>query len=158
MDMLFFLQDAGVGAPAAGQPQSGAGPGMSMMIPLVLMFVVMYFLMIRPQNKERKKRERNGEHVYTRYSGTPHRWFGKGDEVSIKRNRVTAFGFLVGMCLLPFSLALGIYFFVASVCYLACLEYDQMAEKAELDAIRDVRARQRYIAGQLQKEWQDEQS
>jgi len=70
MDMLFFLQDAGGGAaPAGGQP---AGPGLGgMMIPLVLMFVVMYFLMIRPQNKERKKREetiaalKKNDHVLT---------------------------------------------------------------------------------------------
>jgi preprotein translocase subunit YajC len=72
MDMLFFLQEAG-GAPAAppagGQP---AGPGLGgMMIPLVLMFVVMYFLMIRPQNKQRKERElmisnlKKNDHVQT---------------------------------------------------------------------------------------------
>ena len=72
MDMLFFLQDAGgTAAPAAGGAQP-AGPGLGgMMIPLVLMFVVMYFLMIRPQSKERKKREemisnlKKNDHVLT---------------------------------------------------------------------------------------------
>ena len=71
MDMLFFLQDAGAGAAPAGGAQP-AGPGLGgMMIPLVLMFVVMYFLMIRPQNKERKKREemianiKKNDHVLT---------------------------------------------------------------------------------------------
>jgi preprotein translocase subunit YajC len=73
MDMLFFLQDAGASAGAA--PAGGAqpaGPGLGgMMIPLVLMFVVMYFLMIRPQSKERKKREemisglKKNDHVLT---------------------------------------------------------------------------------------------
>lgn len=70
MDMLFFLQDAGAGAPAGGGQPAGPGLG-GMMIPLVLMFVVMYFLMIRPQNKERKKREemianiKKNDHVLT---------------------------------------------------------------------------------------------
>jgi len=71
MDMLFFLQDAGSAPPptVGGQP-SGGGLG-PMMIPLVLMFVVMYFLMIRPQNKQRKQREamisnlKKNDHVQT---------------------------------------------------------------------------------------------
>jgi preprotein translocase subunit YajC len=68
MDMLLFIQDAA--APAAGAPAAGPGLG-GMMIPLVLMFVVMYFLMIKPQNKERKKREamianlKKNDHVFT---------------------------------------------------------------------------------------------
>src|SRR6185295_20061797 len=71
MDMLFFLQDAGAGAPpAGGAPQAGPGLG-GMMVPLVLMFVVMYFLMIRPQSKQRKEREamiaglKKNDHVET---------------------------------------------------------------------------------------------
>jgi preprotein translocase subunit YajC len=71
MDMLFFVQDAGSGAPPAGGGQP-AGPGLGgMMIPLVLMFVVMYFLMIRPQSKQRKERElmisnlKKNDHVQT---------------------------------------------------------------------------------------------
>ena len=69
MDMLFFLQDAG-GAPAGGAQPAGPGLG-GMMVPLVLMFVVMYFLMIRPQNKQRKERElmisnlKKNDHVQT---------------------------------------------------------------------------------------------
>src|SRR5262245_18554123 len=69
MDMLFFMQDA----PAAGGGGAqGGSPGLDgMMITLVLMFVVMYFLMIKPQNKERKKREemianlKKNDHVFT---------------------------------------------------------------------------------------------
>jgi len=71
MDMLFFVQEAG-GAPPAGGGGQPAGPGLGgMMIPLVLMFVVMYFLMIRPQNKQRKERElmisnlKKNDHVQT---------------------------------------------------------------------------------------------
>lgn len=52
---LFFLQDAG-GAPGGAAP-AAPGSSLGMMVPLVLMFIVMYFLMIRPQNKQRKLRE-----------------------------------------------------------------------------------------------------
>ncbi len=38
---------------STGQPQGGMG---SMLVPLLLMGVVMYFLMLRPQGKEKKKR------------------------------------------------------------------------------------------------------
>lgn len=70
MDILFFLQEAPAGGGAApGQPP---GPGLGgMMVPLVLMFVVMYFLMIRPQSKQRKEREamianlKKNDHVQT---------------------------------------------------------------------------------------------
>ena len=71
MDLLFFAQDAG-GAAAPGGAASGAGgPGLQMMVPLVLMFVVMYFLMIRPQRKQAKEREgmigtlKKNDHVLT---------------------------------------------------------------------------------------------
>ena len=46
-------QDAG----AAPQPQGPMGGMGGMLIPLALMFVVFYFLMIRPQNKQRKERD-----------------------------------------------------------------------------------------------------
>ena len=69
---FFFLQEPAGTAPGAPTPAAGTaqdpgaapaqgpmgGGGLSgMMIPLVLMFVVFYFLMIRPQNKQRKERE-----------------------------------------------------------------------------------------------------
>jgi preprotein translocase subunit YajC len=83
MDMLFWLQEtpaAPAGAPATGQqpPASGAGGGqggafggMGMFVPLILMFVVMYFLMLRPQRKQQKEREmmisnlKKNDHVVT---------------------------------------------------------------------------------------------
>ncbi|MEG2253099.1 MAG: preprotein translocase subunit YajC, partial [Clostridia bacterium] len=45
------------GAPVQGAPVQGAGLAeiLSMIIPLVLMFVVFYFLLIRPQHKKDKK-------------------------------------------------------------------------------------------------------
>ena len=68
MDMLFFLQDAGA-PPAGGAQQPG---GFLTMLPMfALMFVVMYFLMIRPQNKARKEKEemiknlKKNDHVQT---------------------------------------------------------------------------------------------
>ena len=71
MDMLFFLQEAGSAPPPTGGGQPAGGGLGPMMIPLVLMFVVMYFLMIRPQNKQRKQREamisnlKKNDHVQT---------------------------------------------------------------------------------------------
>jgi preprotein translocase subunit YajC len=73
MDMLFFLQEAANPAPAAGggqaQPQS---PGLITMLPMfAMMFLVMYFLIFRPQNKQRKEREamianlKKNDHVQT---------------------------------------------------------------------------------------------
>ena len=68
MDILFFLQDAGA-PPAGGAQQPG---GILTMLPMfALMFVVMYFLMIRPQSKQRKERElmisnlKKNDHVQT---------------------------------------------------------------------------------------------
>jgi len=42
---------------AEGEPDAGAGGGdiLGMILPMVLMFGVFYFLMIRPQNKRKKK-------------------------------------------------------------------------------------------------------
>ena len=58
--------------PAYAQTASGAGPDMLISIlPFVLIFVVMYFLMIRPQRQQMKKREemlaavRRGDTVIT---------------------------------------------------------------------------------------------
>jgi len=43
------------GAAPAAQGQSAAGGGMGMLIMLVALFAVMYFFMIRPQQKQQKK-------------------------------------------------------------------------------------------------------
>jgi preprotein translocase subunit YajC len=58
MDMLFFVQDSA--APPAGggggaQPPGGSFLGMLPM--LAMMFLVMYFLVMRPQSKQRKERD-----------------------------------------------------------------------------------------------------
>jgi len=76
MDMLLFLQDAAAGAAsgAAGQapaPQGGPGELLKMLPMFGMIFVVMYFLMIRPQGKLRKEREallaalKKNDHVVT---------------------------------------------------------------------------------------------
>jgi preprotein translocase subunit YajC len=72
MDILLFLQDATAGAAGAAQQQPSAGDGMLRMLPMFgMIFVVMYFLMIRPQNKQRKEREammaglKKNDHVLT---------------------------------------------------------------------------------------------
>ena len=57
----------------AGKSSGGSDPfgGFGIMIPLVLMFVVMYFLMIRPQRKQEKQRRQmlsqiaKNDHVMT---------------------------------------------------------------------------------------------
>ena len=57
MDLLFFMQDAG-GAPAAGGGQQGQPGGLLTMLPMfAMMFLVMYFLVMRPQSKQRKERD-----------------------------------------------------------------------------------------------------
>ena len=45
-----FLAQAAPGGPATGQPGLS-----SLLIPMVLFFVMIYFLMIRPQNQQRKQ-------------------------------------------------------------------------------------------------------
>jgi len=58
MHILLFLQDATAGAAGTAPQQPSAGDGMLRMLPMFgMIFVVMYFLMIRPQNKQRKERE-----------------------------------------------------------------------------------------------------
>jgi preprotein translocase subunit YajC len=63
-------QQPAEGAPAGGAAPQGQ-PGMSFFIPIILMFVVMYFLMIRPQRKQAKEREnmianlKKDDHVVT---------------------------------------------------------------------------------------------
>ena len=46
---VFFLQTSGAA------PGMGAGGGSMMWIMLIAMFVIMYFFMIRPQNKKQKE-------------------------------------------------------------------------------------------------------
>ncbi|WP_047193388.1 preprotein translocase subunit YajC [Caldimonas brevitalea] len=48
-----FISEAFAQAAPAAQP--GAGSSLMSMLPLVLMFVVLYFIMIRPQMKKQKE-------------------------------------------------------------------------------------------------------
>jgi preprotein translocase subunit YajC len=76
MDILFYLQDAATNAAGAapGQapaPQGGPGELLKMLPMFGMIFIVMYFLMIRPQGKLRKEREallaslKKNDHVVT---------------------------------------------------------------------------------------------
>jgi preprotein translocase subunit YajC len=51
MNLHTFLADA---APAA-QPQAG---GMGMLVPMLLIFAIFYFMMIRPQQRKEKERRK----------------------------------------------------------------------------------------------------
>ncbi len=57
MTILTLLQAASTAAPAA-KPQGGMGGGMSFWVMIVLIFVVMWFFMIRPQRKQQKELEK----------------------------------------------------------------------------------------------------
>ena len=76
--MLMGLTDAATGAAdaaatdaAAATATAGVGEMLGMILPLVLMFVVFYFLLIRPQKKKDKKVKemlaalKNGDRVCT---------------------------------------------------------------------------------------------
>ena len=72
-----------------GAPQGdGAGGGMGMMIMLALMFAVIYFLLIRPQQKRQKKQQimiselKKGDRVITT-GGMIGTVFGFGDKENI---------------------------------------------------------------------------
>jgi len=58
-------------SPQAPAPTGGAGGGLGMFLPLILMFVVFYFLLIRPQKKQQKERDllisnlKKNDHVLT---------------------------------------------------------------------------------------------
>ena len=54
----FFLQAAGTSGTGATGTGAMAGGGLGMIIPLLLIFVIMYFFMIRPQNKKQKETEK----------------------------------------------------------------------------------------------------
>ena len=68
MDLLFFMQDA---AQPAGGAQPGGGNFLTMLPMFAMMFLVMYFLVMRPQSKQRKEREamisalKKNDHVIT---------------------------------------------------------------------------------------------
>ena len=51
--MLFFLEEAVTDTTATGGP----GDMLTMILPLILMFVVFYFILIRPENKRKKEAE-----------------------------------------------------------------------------------------------------
>ena len=56
MNMLFLFMDALPGGTNASTQGTGLGNGMGgMWIMLILMFLIMYFFMIRPQNKKQKE-------------------------------------------------------------------------------------------------------
>jgi preprotein translocase subunit YajC len=50
-----FLADATATPPAAGQPGQAQGSALGFLVPMILIFVVMYFMMIRPQSQQRKR-------------------------------------------------------------------------------------------------------
>lgn len=57
--MLYLLLNAGTAAPAAPAAQQAAqGGGYSMILMLIGMFAIMYFLMIRPQQKKQKETQK----------------------------------------------------------------------------------------------------
>ena len=53
--MLLTLTDAAAAAGNAAMPTAGAGELIGMLMPLVLMFAVFYFMLIRPQRKKDKQ-------------------------------------------------------------------------------------------------------
>jgi preprotein translocase subunit YajC len=64
-----FISNAYAQAPAAADGGSSMFGGLQQMLPLVLMFVVLYFIMIRPQQKRAKEHKAMIDML------------GKGDEV-----------------------------------------------------------------------------
>jgi preprotein translocase subunit YajC len=56
MDLLFFAQETPA-PPAGGGSQSPGGGFLGMLPMLAMMFLVMYFLVMRPQGKQRKERD-----------------------------------------------------------------------------------------------------
>ena len=56
MDLLFFVQDSAA-PPAGGGGQAPGGGFLGMLPMLAMMFLVMYFLVMRPQSKQRKERD-----------------------------------------------------------------------------------------------------
>jgi preprotein translocase subunit YajC len=54
-EILVLAQAAAPAAAPAGTPAAQQGSPFGLLFPMVLIFVVMYFLMIRPQQQQRKK-------------------------------------------------------------------------------------------------------
>jgi preprotein translocase subunit YajC len=54
LNEIMVLADAPT-ATSTGTPAAQPGSPFGMLVPMVLIFVVMYFLMIRPQSQQRKK-------------------------------------------------------------------------------------------------------
>ena len=57
MSVLIHLTDLLVREGDAAQPQGGAMGGVMGMLPLLLMFLVIYFLLIRPASRQRKQHQ-----------------------------------------------------------------------------------------------------
>ena len=54
LNEILVLADAAPAAAPAGTPAAQQGSPFSLFVPMILIFVVMYFLMIRPQSQQRK--------------------------------------------------------------------------------------------------------
>ena len=54
MNLFALFADAAVPA----QQQSAAGSGMGMFVPMLLIFAIFYFMMIRPQQRKEKERRK----------------------------------------------------------------------------------------------------
>jgi len=54
---IHFLAAQTAPAPAPAQPAAGCEQGMGMFLPIILMFVIIYFLIIRPQQKQQKRHQ-----------------------------------------------------------------------------------------------------
>lgn len=55
--VLFFSILASAQTPAAGGPPAATAPAWMQFVPIVAIFAVMYFLMIRPQAKKQKEQQ-----------------------------------------------------------------------------------------------------
>ena len=55
--LIDFLKPARAFAMAPAQGDTGGGSGLTALIPLIVMFVIFYFLLIRPQQKKAKQHQ-----------------------------------------------------------------------------------------------------
>ena len=87
---LVILMTAGEApaAPPPGGPAPAPGGGLfQMLVPFLLMFLIFYFLIIRPESRKRKDRERRisgvqkGDTVYTTGGIVGKVWRAEGNEV-----------------------------------------------------------------------------